>query len=334
MGEYTEYGDISPRTGAKSYAKLLKRTNPNLITERTAQTKPMTKNSGQTLKFRRYLALAVSDSPMVEGVTPSATKPTYVDVTVTLQQYGDWIGITDVVEDTHEDPVLNEFQGLQSRQIKDTREVLNLSVLKGGTSVFYANGSSRAAVNTPISRGILKKVNRGMLNNNAPHFMELLDGSAKYGTSSVPASFYGMAHPDCKADLEAVAGFTKKADYGDPKSALPHEIGEVEEIRWQISTHVGPWADVGAGNADMIATTSAAAAVDVYPLIVVAPDAWGTVPLTGVHSGKVAVVNPKPSKSDPLGQRGSIGWKFWHAALILNDDLMTRIEVAATEDPS
>jgi len=334
MGEYTEYGDISPRTAVKAYAKLLKRTNPALITERTAQAKPMQKNTGQTMKFRRYLALAASTSPLVEGVTPSASNPTYVDVSVTLQQYGDWVGITDVIEDTHEDPVLNEFNGILSRQIKDTREVLNLNVLKGGTNVFYSNGSSRAAVNTAVNRGMLKKINRTMLGNNAEYFMEVLDGSPKYGTTPVPSAFYGMAHPDVKADLEAVSGYTPKHKYGDPKSALPNEIGETEEIRWLISTHVTPWADAGGAGSTMLATTDATAHVDVYPLIVVAPDAWGTVPLTGVHSGKVAVVNVKPSKSDPIGQRGSLGWKNWHAALILNDDLMARGEVAVTANPS
>jgi N4-gp56 family major capsid protein len=42
------------------------------------------------------------------------------------------------------------------------------------------------------------------------------------------------------------------------------------------------------------------------------------------------VVNPKPAPGDPLAQRGTVGWKAWQAAVILNDAWMARAEVAAT----
>jgi N4-gp56 family major capsid protein len=42
------------------------------------------------------------------------------------------------------------------------------------------------------------------------------------------------------------------------------------------------------------------------------------------------VVNPKPAPGDPLGQRGSVGWKAWTGCVILNDAWMARLEVAAT----
>ena len=41
------------------------------------------------------------------------------------------------------------------------------------------------------------------------------------------------------------------------------------------------------------------------------------------------VLNPNvPRGGDPLGQRGSAGWKASHAAVILNDAWMHRLEVA------
>ena len=95
-----------------------------------------------------------------------------------------------------------------------------------------------------------------------------------------------------------------------------------------------PFPDAGAAGATMIATTNAAAAVDVYPIIILSPDAWGTVPLRGANSGQIMVVNPKPAHGDPAGQRGSLAWKNWHAAVILDDDRMARLETAATESPT
>jgi len=334
MAEYTTYGDISPRTNFAAWGELLKRTTPGIVTERFAQSKPMPKGKGRTLIFRRYLALSAATTPLAEGVTPPGTKPTYVDVECTVEQYGDWIGITDVIEDTHEDPVLREFQSLQSRQMRETRETLNINVLKGGTNVFYTNGSARSAVNTVMDRGDFRKIVRDLRGADAEFYTDVLSGSAAYSTEPVGPSFVGLGHTDLEADLKNVTGFTEVKNYPNPAKAMPYEVGACENTRFLLTTMFDAWADAGAAGATMIGTTNPAAAVDVYPLIILAPDAWATVPLRGVNSGNIAVVNPKPTKDDPLGQRGTLGWKFWHTAVILNDDLMARLETAATLNPT
>lgn len=334
--EYTMYGDISPRTNFAAWGALLKRTSPGIITERFAQTKPMPKGKGRTMVFRRYLALSPAITPLAEGVTPPGSKPTYVDVECTLEQYGDWIGITDVIEDTHEDldPQFTEFRGIMSRQMKETREALNINVLKGGTNVYYTNGAARSSVNTVVDRGDFRKISRDLRGSDAEFYTEVLSGSAKYGTTPVPAAFIGFGHTDLEPDLKASAGFKEVQDYSEPSKAFEYEVGSSNNIRFLLTTMFEPWADAGGAAATMIGTTDPATAVDVYPLIVVAPDAWCTVPLRGVNSGNVAVVNPKPRGGDPLGQLGTLGWKFWHTGCILNDDLMGRLETAATLNPT
>jgi N4-gp56 family major capsid protein len=69
---------------------------------------------------------------------------------------------------------------------------------------------------------------------------------------------------------------------------------------------------------------------DVYPTLVFARDAYGLVPLKGENSMTPMVVNPKPAAGDPLAQRGTVGWKLWHATVILQDAFMLRIESAAS----
>jgi N4-gp56 family major capsid protein len=72
--------------------------------------------------------------------------------------------------------------------------------------------------------------------------------------------------------------------------------------------------------------------VDVYPIVYIAKNAYGTVPLKGAGSLNPVVINPGTiSKSDPLGQRGYVGWKFYYAALILNEAWMSRVEVGVTD---
>ena len=236
-----------------------------------------------------------------------------------------------MVLDTHEDGVIPEFKGLQSRQMRESREGLNIAVLSGGTSVTYANGDARASVNTFFTRGTLRKVVRSLRASNAEYYMEVLSGSPKYGTEPIGPSFVAMGHTNIEADLKGISGFTEVKNYPDPSKAMPEEIGGAENIRFLLTTMFTPWEDGGGDCGDMLSTTGTKA--DVYPVIIQAPDAWCTVPLRGVNCGNIAVVNPKPRGGDPFGQRGSLAWMFWHAGCILNDDLLERIETAVTENP-
>lgn len=80
----------------------------------------------------------------------------------------------------------------------------------------------------------------------------------------------------------------------------------------------------------MISTTGTAA--DVYPIIYLAPDAFGLVPLKGANAITPMVMIPNtPRGGDPLGQRGSVAWKTYFTAVILNNGWMARAEVAAIE---
>jgi len=107
------------------------------------------------------------------------------------------------------------------------------------------------------------------------------------------------------------------------------EIGKVEDVRYLTSTVFTPWEDAGGAKGTMISTTGTSA--DVYPVLFLARDAYGLIPLKGRSSITPSVVNPSPSESDPLGQRGHIGWKSYSATVILNDAYMVRLECGVTD---
>ncbi|MEM5787462.1 MAG: N4-gp56 family major capsid protein [Syntrophobacteraceae bacterium] len=328
----TLYGDISPRTAGFAWKDLLKRALPGIVTEFSAQTKPVPKGVSKVVKFRRYLALARVTAPLAEGVTPEGKKLTYEDLSVVLEQWGDYTILTDVVEDTHEDPVFSEARIILAEQIRETKEVLNINVIKNGTNVYYANGTLRTHVNTPITRGLIRKAIRALKRQNAKHFTQALSASPNYGTAPIEAAFLGYCHTDVEADLRNVAGFKTVAEYSKPGAAFEYEIGAVEGVRFVATTLFEPWADGGGAKGAMLSTTGVNA--DVYPIIIVGKDFWAVCPLRGASSGMPTVVNPKPSGGDPLGQRGFAGWKMWHAGLILNETFGIRLEVAVTADPN
>jgi len=71
--------------------------------------------------------------------------------------------------------------------------------------------------------------------------------------------------------------------------------------------------------------------VDVYPVIVCGEDAWGQVALRGGDSLDPTWIPPgEKTKSDPLGQRGFVGAKFYMNCTVLNDGWMAIIEAGIT----
>jgi N4-gp56 family major capsid protein len=324
------YGDISTQTAAYFSKEFLKRGLPFLVLEKFGQGKPLPTNETKTIKFRRYESLDATPKTLVEGVTPASNTLTVTDITATVVQYGDLITISDVVQDTHTDPILQQATEILGEQAALMLENVRFNVLKAGTNVFYANDDGtplRTEVISPISRDVQRRVTRALKRQFAKQITSVVRSSPNYGTQAVAPSFIALCHPDLESDIRNMAGFVSVENYGSI-SPYEMEIGKVEDVRYIASTVIAPWADAGANKGAMLSTTGVKA--DVYPILVIARDAYGIVPLKGKSAITPMVVNPKPSDSDPLAQRGHVGWKAWQTAIILNDAWMARIEVAAT----
>jgi N4-gp56 family major capsid protein len=344
MANIVSYGDISPRTAAYVVKDLLKRAMPYMVIERFGQSYPIPLNSTRTAKFRRYFLVGATGSagdgvasspfftplsmtPLLEGVTPAGLKLSFVDYTVQLNQFGDYIQITDVVEDTHEDPILSEATQILSESAAQTFEAVRYNILKAGTNVFYANGGARNAVNTTITLALQRQMTTALNRQNAKFITNVVSSNVNFRTEPVEAAYIALIHPDLETDVRNMAGFIPTKQYGTV-TPFENEIGAVERVRYLTSTVFFPFPDAG-GVKGLMRSTSGTSA-DVYPMLLIARDAYGIVPLRGRDSLTPMVVNPKPAAGDPLGQRGSVGWKAWQAAIILQDAFMIRCEVAAT----
>ena len=323
----TSFGDISPRTAAYAAKELLRRGQPYLVLEKFGQSKVQDANTGLIQKFRRYEALPTTPKVLQEGVTPASTKLTHTDVTATLTQMGDVVTLTDIILDTHEDKVLMETMGLLGEQSAQMVERMRFGILKAGTNVLYANGASRAAVNTPISVALQRRAVKALKRQNASQITTIVRSTPAYGTESVAPAFVALIHPDLEADVRNLPGFTPAEKYGSI-SPWENELGKLDDVRYVTSTIFESFADAGGAKGAMQSTTGTNA--DVYPILLLGRDAYGIVAHKGAFAVTPTVVNPKPSDSDPLGQRGHAGWKTLQTAVILNDFFMCKLEVAAT----
>lgn len=329
----TVYGDISPRTAAHAQKKLLTRAIPYLVLELFGQAATLPANNSKTTTFRKYNALDATPTALTEGVTPGSQTLAATDVPCLLTQYGSMITITDIIIDTHEDNVLSESIDLLGEQAAQMIERMRYGVLRAGTNVVYGNGASRAAVNTPITLAGQRKIVRALKRQNAQPITKVVKSTPAFGTEAVAKSYIGLIHPDQESDVRNMLGadgkscFTPVEKYGSmPQYA--NEIGKVEDVRYLSSTIFTPFADAGGAKGAMTSTSGTSA--DVYPALFIATNAYAIVALKGMFALTPMVVNPKPSDSDPMAQRGHVSWKAMQGAVILNDSFMVRGEFAVT----
>ena len=235
-----------------------------------------------------------------------------------------------MIEDTHEDPVLNDATLQCGENIGRTLEALNYGVVKAGTSVFYANGASRAAVNTALSLTKQRAVTRNLAAQKAMKITKILAPSTNYETRAVEASYLAMAHTDCESDIRNMPRFVPVAEYGSRKPICMEECGSVEDVRYILSADLGPFQAAGSATLNgMVADDSTN--VDVYPYLYFGREAWGTVALRGKGAVEPSIIPAsQKTKDDPLGQRGYVGWKTYHAAVVLNENWQARLEAGVT----
>lgn len=326
-------GAITPRTNVYAHKKMLESADPVVVLDLFADRKPMPQKKTQTISFRRPVTLDPVDRPLVEGITPDVTPFRYEGVEGTLEEYGQVLGITDEVQYTHEDPVLMDMAEQAGKNMARTFERLRWGVLRAGTNVFYANGSARNQVNTAFTIEDQRRVCMALQRQYAEPITKIIRGSVDINTTPVEGGYVAFAHTDLGHDIRALSGFTPVAQYGNIKPLHPRELGAVEDVRYIVSPDLPPFVAAGGtitANA-FRATGNPNTKADVYPVLFVGMHAYGTVPLRGFESSEPVIIPvDKREKSDPLGQRGYVGWKSWFLCLRLNELWMARLEVAAT----
>lgn len=325
----TKYGTISQRTAAWVSREMLKHAEPVIVLQKMGLTKAIPQNTADNAKFRRPVPFTADTVQLSEGITPTSVQMSYEDVSVTLAQYGKVVTVTDKVKDMNEDPVLQDAAMLLGENAGAVSELIVYNKVKAGTNVSYANGSARSAVNTVITLNAIRGVVRTLKANKAKAITKILDPSPDYETRAVEAAYVAVCHTDNEADIRGLSGFTPVAEYGTRKTISEHEFGTVENVRFVTSPDLDPFADAGGAAGAMKSTTGTNA--DVYPILFFGQEAFGVCPLKGKYSLSPTVVNATPSDSDPLAQRNHVGYKFYFAAVILNESWMHRLEVAVTD---
>lgn len=330
MSNVTTLSQVAPGVQAFYDRNLLSRAQPNDIHGRFGQKRPVPKNSGNQIKFRRYSQLAAATNALVEGVTPTGSSLSVTDVTSTLVQYGDFVTLTDMVSMTNQDPVVTEATDVLGDQAGTTIDIVRRDVLVAGTNVAYASSvANRLALVNKLTGPDLDKAIRYLKGQNAKYMKEGIMASERVGTGPVRKAFIGLVHPDVEYDLEAITGYKSVSEYGSQEGVIEDEIGSYKNIRFVTSTNCKIWTNATTATTAGYKATGAGSN-DVYATLIIAAEAYGLSPLSGEAMKTTVKPLGSAGSADPLDQRSTVGWKATTITTILNQAWMIRIESLAS----
>jgi N4-gp56 family major capsid protein len=345
------YGTVASRNLIRAAQGMLEHAQPITVLGDFGTQREMPQNSTDTLVFRRTLPfgastvgttienssryvgtpdITASNFVLAEGVTPNSNTISFQDVSVQLQQYGVLFKYSSKVENLYEDDIPGEMVKLTGETLAEVMEMVRYGVLKAGSTVIYANGSSRSAINTAISLNAIRKAARTLESNRSRRVTSRLAPGVNFGTRAVQPAYVIFCHTDAVSDVRNLPGFTRVEEYGSFKPIHDREVGACEDFRFISSPLLKSF--LAAGSATLNGMLSVGAAnVDVYPFIIIGEDCWGQVALKGMSAIKPVVLKASQTNhANPLGQFGYVGASTYFATVRLNDAFMARIEAGVT----
>lgn len=284
---------------------LIDEASANLVHAQFGQKRPIPKNGGKTIEFRKFAPLAKAITPLTEGVTPDGKSLSVSTITATVSQYGDYITQSDVLELTALDNTILEATKLLGRQAGVTLDTVVRNVMQSGTNVTYCPKIGVDGAETAVN-------SRSGLDNTCQLTVKVLQQVvAKLRGQNAPTingKYVAIIHPYAAYDLMRDPEWIDAHKYTNVGNLYEGEIGEIAGIRFVQTTE----AKIYSGG--------------VFGTLVFGDGAYGVTEITG--GGLQTIVKQKGSAgtADPLDQRSSVGWKAIETAELLIPQYLVRVE--------
>lgn len=284
---------------------LIDEATSNLVHDQFGQKRPIPANGGKTIEFRKFAPLAKATTPLTEGVTPDGKSLAVSTITATVNQYGDYITQSDVLELTSLDNTILEATKLLGRQAGVTLDTVVRDVLQSGTNVTYCPKVAEGGAETAVT-------SRANLDNTCQLTVKVIQQVvAKLRGQNAPTiggKYVAIIHPYVAYDLMRDPEWIEAHKYTNSTNLYEGEIGEIAGVRF-VQTNEAKIYDGG-----------------VFGTLIMGDGAYGVTEITG--GGLQTIVKQKGSAgtADPLDQRSSVGWKAIKTAELLIPNYIVRVE--------
>lgn len=245
-GQVSDANALSPEMKTFYDKTLITLAGANLIHEQFAQKRPIPKNGGKVVEFRKFSKLPKALKPITEGVTPAGNKLNVTAVSATVDQYGDYIEQTDMLELTAIDNTVIEATKELSAQAGLTLDTVVRNELVAGTNVMYAPKVTGDTETEILSR-------KDIDGDCKLRVKDIFRAAAELKAVNAPkinGSYVAIVHPYVAYDLMQEAGeqWVGISKYVSPENILKGEIGTLGGVRFVESTEAKIYAPAEINN--------------------------------------------------------------------------------------
>ena len=208
--------------------KMLELAKTKFVFQQFGQKRPIPRNEGKTVQFRKYNLFKpdTETTKLTEAVTPEAQILSMTGITATVEQYGAYVYISDLLDLTALDPVIRDAAELLGEQMGTVIDWLTRDAMIADASKQFAGGKSgHDALTEADSKMTVAESRKAVRTLKKVKARPFPDGT-----------FVQIVDPDVEYDLMNDTLWKDLAVHADPKRMVNGEIGTLFGVKYVEST--------------------------------------------------------------------------------------------------
>jgi N4-gp56 family major capsid protein len=313
LGISTGVGNTFSDTGVYYDKRWLERLKPQLHFEDMGSKKPLPKNAGTLMKWRRLNKLSAVTSPLTENTNPAVTQVGTTEVTVEPLTYGQYVQMSKELQWKSINPIADEITDELSDNAALSYDTIVRAALSGNFTNQFAGGAANEAAVADTATLTAAELRKAVY--------RLRSVSGLYEVPGFEKNFYkGLISPAGIFDLQAdsaVGSFIDVNKYSRPEEIMRGEVGMLYGVRLVHSANSG---------------TGTGATSTTFHAYIFGRDAYAISELSGQGMEMIRKEPGPQDTSNPLNMFSTVGWKFVMAAKVLQSSRAIQIYHGSAAD--
>lgn len=299
--DFTDAKTLAPEMKVFYDTNLLENARPDLVYAQFGKKLYLPAKHGRTMELRKFDTFDKA-AQLQEGVIPTGQQYGVKAVTATINQFGTYTAISDILEmRAYDDNIYNATIEM-SASASETIEYLIVQGLLAGTNVLYCDNITVATgekVSTPTTPATMEQTATTMSVLTPAMINKAVTIMKKNKVPRINGKYVAVIHPSVAHDLRNCRDWIEVHKYAATTEIFNGEIGELHGCRFVESNNAPVLKRSGYTNKAGGAT---------YPTYMIGADAFGTVDPEG--GGLHMIIKQKGEIGGPLEQFSTIGYKF------------------------
>ncbi len=270
--------------------KLLAVLQPRLQVHNLGRKTALPKGESKTAKWLQYTKISSSVTPLSEGTNPAEISFTTANVTATIAQFGQFAKVSDLLETTAIDPVVEQLAELFGKAGAETLEDLCIAQLDSALTIRYVNG--RANADAVVAGDVI----------NMKEFLKaMIDLKSSCVSTHESGKYVAVLHAASEYDLITESNLgawqhMREQAAQDSKGVMAGEIGSLYGIRFIVS--------------DKMTAADNSGSVNVKKNYLLGEECFGVVDLGGKGVEIIEKSSESGGQANPLNMYGTVGYKI------------------------